>query len=117
MTGLLQILSLENEKSPEFPTIMQKHPTKATEIIQTIVKHLEKMISAGSGSGQWLDNIEILTLNSLLQRLCFDYHPSQSDSRNFKLNAIDFGNAHDGLLQALLRRIDNILLETVSENQ
>ena len=52
-----------------------------------------------------------MTINNILQSLCFEYHPSQVGERKFKIETIDFANTHERLLTVITKRLDLLLEE------
>ena len=47
-----------------------------------------------------------MTINSILQALCFELHPANVEKRAFKPEQIEFDGVHDKFLDILMRRID-----------
>jgi len=48
----------------------------------------------------------LMTVNSILQAFCFDYHPSQVGKRALKLELLTYHDIHDNLLKVILNRLE-----------
>ena len=83
---------------------------KAIDIVQTIISQLDKLLEIEGHT------IKTSALNNALQDLTFEYHPSQVERRNLKLQKIDWCGVHESMLDLLTNRMDE-MKETYSQKQ
>ena len=113
MTSLLATLSNENDRSGE-PEIIKRETKLAMEVIQQIVTSLAITVN---DLNSVFENQPLVTINSILQALCFELHPANIEKRAFKPEQIEFDGVHDKFLDILMRRIDLKLEEIQSDDQ
>lgn len=82
MTTFMELLA--SERKEKLPTLMERSPEVATALVNVIVKHIFRLVG-DTDSWQWLQGINLMTLNTITQSLCFSYHPSQVGKRAFHL--------------------------------